>query len=360
MAVPHLRQHADNPVDWWPWCDEAFEAARQLRRRGARVRRVLELPLVSRHGPRVLRGSDDRRALMNESFVNIKVDREKRPDVDALYMAALQAMTGRGGWPLNVFTTPDGRPFYAGTCWPPVRRHGLPAWSRSCAPSPTPGGRAAMTWRPTGSAWWRRWRSRPASAPRAGDRVPDASILEVRRAHCWRRSIPSPRASGPRRSSRRPPRSRSSCGSPHAADASALEAIAASSIDAGGGLVDQLDGGFHRPLRRPLVDGAALRKDALRQRAAPRSADRRGAPDGRRALRGSGALQDGDIPPRDAARLGGAFRTSLDADAADGEAVAYTWSPDEMEAVLEPAGRRARLRGTGWRPPATRRTDAPS
>ena len=114
---PYLLQHADNPVDWWPWGDEAFAAARERDVPGPALGRVLGLPLVPRDGARVVRGRPTA-ALMNEHFVAIKVDREERPDVDAVYMTATQAMTGQGGWPMTVFMTPDREPFYCGTYFP--------------------------------------------------------------------------------------------------------------------------------------------------------------------------------------------------------------------------------------------------
>ena len=105
---PYLLQHADNPVDWWPWGDEAFAEAARARRADPAVGRLRGLPLVSRDGARVVRGPRQSPSCMNENFVSIKVDREERPDVDAVYMEATQAMTGQGGWPMTCFLTPDG------------------------------------------------------------------------------------------------------------------------------------------------------------------------------------------------------------------------------------------------------------
>ncbi|WP_351233993.1 thioredoxin domain-containing protein [Streptomyces sp. NPDC002133] len=124
---PYLLQHADNPVDWWPWSPEAFEEARK---RGVPV--VLSVGYSSCHWCHVMAHEsfedDDTAAYQNEYFVNIKVDREERPDVDAVYMEALQAATGQGGWPMTVFLTPDAEPFYFGTYFPPVPRHGMPSF----------------------------------------------------------------------------------------------------------------------------------------------------------------------------------------------------------------------------------------
>jgi uncharacterized protein len=121
---PYLLQHADNPVDWWPWSGEAFDEAR---RRGVPV--LLSVGYSSCHWCHVLAvesfEDEQTAAYMNEHFVNIKVDREERPDVDAVYMEAVQAATGQGGWPMTVFLTADGEPFYFGTYFPPEPRHGM-------------------------------------------------------------------------------------------------------------------------------------------------------------------------------------------------------------------------------------------
>ena len=121
---PYLLQHRDNPVDWLPWGPEALGARAGAGPAAAGVDRLLGVPLVPRDGARVLRGPATVAALMNEHFVCVKVDREERPDVDAIYMEAVQVMTGHGGWPLNVFLTPDQVPFYGGTYFPPAPRHG--------------------------------------------------------------------------------------------------------------------------------------------------------------------------------------------------------------------------------------------
>ncbi|HJX38750.1 MAG TPA: thioredoxin domain-containing protein [Anaerolineae bacterium] len=124
---PYLLQHAHNPVDWYPWGEEAFRKAR------AEDRPILvSIGYSSCHWCHVMAHEsfedEDTARLMNEHFVNIKVDREERPDVDAIYMRAVVAITGRGGWPLTVFLTPDRQPFFGGTYFPPQARHGLPAF----------------------------------------------------------------------------------------------------------------------------------------------------------------------------------------------------------------------------------------
>ena len=126
---PYLLQHAHNPVDWFPWGPEAFELARREDRPV-----LLSVGYSACHWCHVMEResfeNDDIAALMNRLFVSIKVDREERPDVDQIYMQAVQSMTGRGGWPMTVFLTPDGVPFYGGTYFPPVDRHGMPAFPR--------------------------------------------------------------------------------------------------------------------------------------------------------------------------------------------------------------------------------------
>jgi uncharacterized protein YyaL (SSP411 family) len=126
---PYLRQHAENPVDWLAWGPMALERAH------AEDRPLLvSIGYSACHWCHVMEREsfEDARtaALMNECFVCVKVDREERPDIDALYMEAVQSMTGHGGWPLNVFLTPEQLPFYGGTYFPPEARHGMPAWTQ--------------------------------------------------------------------------------------------------------------------------------------------------------------------------------------------------------------------------------------
>ncbi|MFM9372122.1 thioredoxin domain-containing protein [Streptomyces sp. Da 82-17] len=127
VTSPYLLQHADNPVDWWPWSPEAFEEAR---RRDVPV--LLSVGYSACHWCHVMAHEsfedEATAAYLNEHFVSVKVDREERPDVDAVYMEAVQAATGQGGWPMTVFLTPDAEPFYFGTYFPPEPRHGMPAF----------------------------------------------------------------------------------------------------------------------------------------------------------------------------------------------------------------------------------------
>jgi uncharacterized protein YyaL (SSP411 family) len=126
---PYLQQHAYNPVDWYPWGPEALERAR---REDQPI--FLSIGYSTCHWCHVMAHESFENpaiaAIMNEHFVNIKLDREERPDLDETYMSAVQVLTGHGGWPLSVFLTPDLKPFYGGTYFPPEDRGGLPGFPR--------------------------------------------------------------------------------------------------------------------------------------------------------------------------------------------------------------------------------------
>jgi uncharacterized protein YyaL (SSP411 family) len=126
-SSPYLRQHADNPVEWWPWTQEAFDEAKRSDKPI-----FVSIGYAACHWCHVMAHEsfeDDVTAkLMNELFVNIKVDREERPDVDAIYMNAIQVMGEGGGWPLSAFCLPDGRPYYLGTYYPKEPRFGRPSF----------------------------------------------------------------------------------------------------------------------------------------------------------------------------------------------------------------------------------------
>jgi len=149
---PYLLQHAHNPVDWQPWGNEAINKAIQEKKPI-----FLSIGYAACHWCHVMAHEsfedESTAAFMNEHFINIKVDREERPDLDASYMQATVAMTGSGGWPMSVFLTPDLKPFYAGTYFPPVARHNLPSFKDLLAG-------IALT-----------WREQPAEVFRVGDEV---------------------------------------------------------------------------------------------------------------------------------------------------------------------------------------------
>jgi uncharacterized protein YyaL (SSP411 family) len=160
---PYLLQHKDNPVDWSPWGDEALTRAR-----GEDKPILVSIGYSSCHWCHVMERESfedaDVAQYMNEHFVPIKVDREERPDVDAIYMEACQAMTGQGGWPLNVFLTPDQAPFYAGTYFPPEPRQGMPSWRQLLE---------AIV-----EAWTERREEIRSGAPQIVERLGGAALLE--------------------------------------------------------------------------------------------------------------------------------------------------------------------------------------
>jgi uncharacterized protein YyaL (SSP411 family) len=126
-SSPYLLQHAHNPVDWYPWGDEAIQKAREEDKPI-----LVSIGYSACHWCHVMERESfedpETAAIMNRDFVNIKIDREERPDLDHIYMDAVQAMAGNGGWPLNVFLTPEGKPFYGGTYFPPVNGYNRPSW----------------------------------------------------------------------------------------------------------------------------------------------------------------------------------------------------------------------------------------
>ena len=198
---PYLRQHQDNPVDWLPWGATALGRARDedkpllvsIGYSACHWCHVMERE--SFEDPEVARR-------MNEHFVCVKVDREERPDVDAIYMEAVQAMTGHGGWPLNVFCTPDQVPFFAGTYFPPTPRQGMPAWPQvlEAIAEAWPRGATRSASRATRSP--SAWAARRCWSPRASRSRPPSSTR--RWTPCAASTTRSRAASAARRSSRRP------------------------------------------------------------------------------------------------------------------------------------------------------------
>ncbi|MGH9023727.1 MAG: thioredoxin domain-containing protein [Acidimicrobiia bacterium] len=242
---PYLRQHADNPVDWYPGGDEAFARAAA---EGKPV--LLSVGYSACHWCHVMAHESFEdpgvAEVMNRLYVSVKVDREERPDVDAVYMEAVQAMTGRGGWPMTVFLTPEGRPFYGGTYFPKEDRHGLPSFVRLL------------------QAIEEAWRTRRAEVLTQAERLTGGlgragqlaasgdqlslGILDAAVAHLERDFDPVHGGFGPAPKFPQPRnlelllRSHLTTGSPRALQ------MAVRTLDemASGGLYDQLDGGFHR------------------------------------------------------------------------------------------------------------------
>ena len=161
---PYLLQHAGNPVHWRQWGPETFAEAK---RRDCPI--LLSVGYAACHWCHVMAHESFENVeiakRMNGLFVNVKVDREERPDIDHIYMSALHAMGEQGGWPLTMFLDPDGRPMYGGTYWPPAPRWGRPSFGQISRASPTPGGPAAAIWPKTPPRSPPIWPSSPRPPP---------------------------------------------------------------------------------------------------------------------------------------------------------------------------------------------------
>ncbi|MDF2966647.1 MAG: hypothetical protein K0Q93_425 [Nocardioidaceae bacterium] len=337
---PYLLQHADNPVDWWPWGEEAFAEAR---RRDVPV--LLSVGYAACHWCHVMAHESfedgQTAAYLNEHFVCVKVDREERPDVDAVYMTATQAMTGHGGWPMTCALTPDGEPFFCGTYFPPRPARGMPAfpqvltalvdaWTnrrdevdrvgrdvvaqlQALGPEPEDGlGDADLEAAVTGLAG-----QFDPQGKGFGDapKFPPSMVLEFLLRHAaWGRAQSSAQASAGR------------------ALAMAGGTFAAM---ARGGMYDQLGGGFARysvdaswtvpHFEKMLYDNALLLRAYLhwwRQT---------GDPLGERVAR-----ETADFCLRELRTEQGGLASALDADTEGDEGRYYVWTPEELAEVLGP------------------------
>jgi uncharacterized protein YyaL (SSP411 family) len=323
---PYLRQHASNPVDWLPWGPVALERARERD-----VPLLVSIGYSSCHWCHVMEREsfEDPRiaALMNEEFVCVKVDREERPDVDALYMEAVQGMTGHGGWPLNVFLTPEQIPFYGGTYFPPTPRQGMPAWSEVLQA-------IAETWRER-SAEIR------AGGERLRERLGGGALLAPSAQPLQRQSLDGAVAAlresfdgvhggfggAPKFPQAPVVEFLLSQGTGQAMALDTLRAMAA------GGIHDQIGGGFHRY----AIDATwtvphfekMLYDNALLARAYVHGFQLTGEPLLRRTCE-----QTLDWMLRELRASEGGFCAALDADSPGGEGSFYVWSLTELHALL--------------------------
>jgi uncharacterized protein len=335
---PYLLQHAQNPVDWWEWSEEAFAEAR---RRDVPV--LLSVGYSSCHWCHVMAHESfedsETAAYLNEHMVAIKVDREERPDIDAAYMTATQAMTGQGGWPMTCVLTPDGEPFFCGTYFPDRPRHGMPAFRQVL------------------EALVDAWRTRRDDIDRIGSEVvrqlrgaaPSASgaplgPAELDAAAALLRTQRDEQAGGFGAAPKFPPsmvlefllRQHARTGS------EAVLAMVDETCEAmaRGGMYDQLGGGFARysvdrhwvvpHFEKMLSDNALLLRVYLHWWHAT------GSPLGRRI-----AEETADFLLRELATPQGGLASALDADSVDAsgrssEGAFYVWTPDQLRDVLGP------------------------
>jgi uncharacterized protein YyaL (SSP411 family) len=336
---PYLLQHANNPVDWFPWGPDALARAKLLDRPI-----FLSIGYAACHWCHVMEREsfeDEATArILNDRFVAIKVDREERPDLDSIYMSAVQAMTGSGGWPMSVFLTPDGAPFYGGTYFPDRPRHGMPSFHQVLEGVWT----AWTTQRGEVLAAGQRLvgalveQSRTLAAPSAGaGAVPDETVFATVDAELRARFDPvegswggAPKFPQPMTLEYLLRRLRSGI--------SEIEPMVALTLDrmADGGIRDQLGGGFHRyatdahwlvpHFEQMLYDNAQLARVYLH--AWSMLGEERGARCRDVAI---GALE---YMLRELTTDDGAFAASQDADTDGIEGLTFTWRAAEVREVL--------------------------
>ncbi len=325
---PYLLQHADNPVDWWEWGTAPFEEAR---RRGVPV--LLSVGYAACHWCHVMAHESFEdpatAALMNEHFVSIKVDREERPDVDAVYMNATTAMTGQGGWPMTVVLDHDARPFFAGTYFPDRPRHGQPAFREVLAT-------IAQAWRERGDEVQRvaerlgdhlRQPLAAAAAP-IGREILDRALDVLAREYDGERG-------GFGGAPKFPPSMVLELLLREGSDRALAMAGQTLSAMARGGIHDQLGGGFARysvdadwvvpHFEKMLYDNALLLRVYAEWAGWCDSAE------GVWAAEGIGDFLLGELRTRE-----GGFASALDADSEGAEGTYYVWTPEQLTSVLGP------------------------
>ncbi len=322
---PYLLQHAGNPVDWYPWGDEALERARAENRPI-----LLSIGYAACHWCHVMERESFEDALtarvMNERFVCVKVDREERPDVDTVYMDAVVALTGQGGWPMTVFLTPDGEPFFAGTYFPPEPRHGLPSFKQVLLAVGEAWEERREDVLQTGAKLVEHLRAGSRLVASEGDLGPELLDRAVENL----RAVFDPEWGGFGRAPKFPP-------------ASVLELLlrlgeeemTRRTLDAmaAGGMYDLVGGGFHRysvdarwlvpHFEKMLYDNALLASVYLH------AAKRFGDAAYRRV-----AGDTLDFMLRELAVEGGGFASSLDADTEGVEGLTYTWEAGDLDDAL--------------------------
>jgi uncharacterized protein len=335
---PYLRQHADNPVDWYAWGDEAFAAARAADRPI-----LLSVGYSACHWCHVMAHESfedpEVAALMNDLFVNVKVDREERPDVDAVYMEAVQATTGQGGWPMTVFLTPDGRPFFGGTYFPKETRHGMISFPDLCR-------RVDELWRTRRSDVDQQAGQLTGALGRTallepGDDLPGADTLAAAERQLVDQHDP---AGGGFGGAPKFPQAMSldllvrllARGGAGGAPADAVRAVVETSLDAmaSGGIYDHLGGGFARYSvdDRWLVPHfeKMLYDQALLTRAYLHAWQVTGHDRYRRVVEETVGYVLRDLRHPD-----GGFYSAEDADSEGEEGLFYVWTPDQVMAALD-------------------------
>jgi uncharacterized protein len=335
---PYLRQHADNPVDWYAWGDEAFAAARAADRPI-----LLSVGYSACHWCHVMAHESfedpEVAALMNDLFVNVKVDREERPDVDAVYMEAVQAITGQGGWPMTVFLTPDGRPFFGGTYFPKETRHGMISFPDLCR-------RVDELWRTRRSDIDQQAGQLTGALGRTallepGDDLPGADTLAAAERQLVDQHDP---AGGGFGGAPKFPQAMSLDllvrllvrGGAGGAPADAVRAVVETSLDAmaSGGIYDHLGGGFARYSvdDRWLVPHfeKMLYDQALLTRAYLHAWQVTGHDRYRRVVE-----ETVGYVLRDLRHPHGGFYSAEDADSEGEEGLFYVWTPDQVIAALD-------------------------